>query len=331
MCHRRHPPRGALMAGSLLLAAVMSGLGSCGDPAAHGADGTAGARSTSDGSGTATPSTAPPAASTPAPAEVTATQATAIPATSGGTTKAPSAPAGSGDPTASFRQLRSRLHARSLGLVYAPLGDPHPVRLGDWQTGPAWSTIKVPLGVAALRRSSTGEVPGLVHRAITESDNAAAEALWGGLGNGQPAATAVDSVLADHGDRSTRTQSRQVRPPYTPFGQTTWSLTNQVTFVSKLYCSGHDTTVVREMTHISSAQAWGLGRLKGATFKGGWGPDPSGRYLVRQFGVVTIGSAQVAVAVAVEPDNGSFGRGTQNLDLVAAWLRQNVHPASGSC
>jgi hypothetical protein len=252
------------------------------------------------------------------------------------TARTPTTPEGSGPSgdaalNASFRKLQAKLHSRSLGLAYQPLGDTHLVQLGDWETGPAWSTVKVPLSVAALRRSSSDEVVSLVHRAITESDNSAAEALWGVLGGGQPAATAVDAVLASYGDRSTHTQSRQIRPPFTPFGQTTWSLTHQVTFMSRLYCSADASSVIQEMNHISAGQRWGLGTLPGATFKGGWGPDTSGRYLVRQFGVVTLGRARVAVAVSVEPGSGSFSEGTRDLDQIATWLRKNVHPTSGSC
>jgi hypothetical protein len=72
---------------------------------------------------------------------------------------------------------------------------------------------------------------------------------------------------------------------------------------------------------VTSSQRWGLGRIARARFKGGWGPDTHGRYLVRQFGLVPRGSQVIAVAVAVEPANGSFATGTAELDQVAAWLR----------
>lgn len=231
---------------------------------------------------------------------------------------------------AGFDRLVAGLGVRSAGLVYAPVGGT-PVRLGSWRTGPAWSTMKVPLSLAALRRSDSANVRALVHRAITASDNQAAEALWSGLGGGHAAGNAVDQVLVAHGDRRTRTQSQRIRAPFTPFGQTVWSLTDQVTFASALACSAGDRPVAEEMAGVTAAQRWGLGRLPSAAFKGGWGPDPAGRYLVRQFGVVSLDGHLVAVAIAVEPADGSFDGGVRALNRIADWLRRSVHPTSGGC
>lgn len=232
---------------------------------------------------------------------------------------------------AGFARLTGTLRVRSAGLAYAPLGDGLPTLLGEWEAGPAWSTMKVPLGIAALDRSDSASVRQLVHRAITESDNQAAEALWSQLGGGRTAADAVDAVLATHGDDRTHTQSQRIRPPYTPFGQTVWSLTDQVRFASALACSSQDQPVVDEMTHVVSAQQWGLGRLPSATFKGGWGPDHAGRYLVRQVGLISLNGHPVAVALAAEPTSGSFDDGVQALNRMTDWIRQSIHPATGGC
>jgi hypothetical protein len=191
--------------------------------------------------------------------------------------------------------------------------------------------MKVPLSLTALGRSDTAGTTSLVHKAITESDNAAAESLWSGLGSGDTAASAVDAILAAHGDTTTRTQSQRIRPPYTPFGQTTWSLARQVTFASSMACSAADRPVYQEMSQVIASQRWGLGQLQGAAVKGGWGPDPSGRYLVRQFGIVRLDGHLVAVAVAVTPSSGSFDDGVHALDRVTGWMKQHVHPASGGC
>lgn len=240
-------------------------------------------------------------------------------------------PTASGDLSRSFDAMRARLGVRSVGLAFAPLGAPRAVTLGAWESGAAWSTIKVPLSMAALGRSTAPDVVTLVHRAVTESDNTAAERLWASLGGGQRAAAAVNAVLTRFGDRLTRTQARRVRPPFTPFGQTTWSLPDQVTFVESLYCSPSGAPVVAEMSRIASGQRWGLGGIRGAVFKGGWGPDLHGRYLVRQFGIVRVEGHHVAVAVAVEPRSGSFADGTRALDTVTRWVSTNLHPASGAC
>jgi hypothetical protein len=251
--------------------------------------------------------------------------------TTGTATQTATTTASSADLTTSFAALRPTLGVRSVGLVFAPVGAGTLTQLGDWKAGPAWSTMKVPLSLAALQQSATAGTTSLVHKAITESDNAAAESLWSQLGSGDPAAAAVDAVLASHGDTATRTQPQRIRPPYTPFGQTTWSLARQVTFASRMACSTADSPVYQEMSQVIASQRWGLGQLPGAAVKGGWGPDPSGRYLVRQFGVVRLDGHLVAVAVAVTPSSGSFDDGVHALDKVTDWLKQHVHPTTGGC
>lgn len=193
--------------------------------------------------------------------------------------------------------------------------------LGPLQEGAAWSTIKVPLSIAALRAHGTAD-QGLVDAAITRSDNAAAEALWSGLGEPAAAGAAVDEALADHGDTTTRTQTRQVHPPYSAFGQTSWTLGGQVRFGTSVACAQDPASVavVDSMGRIVSDQAWGLGRLDGAAFKGGWGPGTDGRYLVRQMGLVTVEGRRYAVALAARAADGSFAGGIAALDTLAAWL-----------
>ncbi|MDN6461009.1 MAG: S-adenosylmethionine synthetase, partial [Corynebacterium flavescens] len=63
--------------------------------------------------------------------------------------------------------------------------------------GPAWSTIKVPIAIAALR---DGASPELVNLAIEQSDNDAAYALWSQVKWSEDNATAaIDEVLAGGG------------------------------------------------------------------------------------------------------------------------------------
>ena len=85
-----------------------------------------------------------------------------------------------------FATLRSET-AGTIGIVALPLGGGAPVVLGDWSSGAAWSTSKVPLSIAALRADPPADT-GLVTSAITASDNASAEALWSGLGDPETAA-----------------------------------------------------------------------------------------------------------------------------------------------
>jgi len=223
--------------------------------------------------------------------------------------------------TASFARLRPTLPARRVGVAVVVVGRSDPLTLGTWRTGPAWSTIKVPLSIAALHQANSRS---LVKRAITRSDNAAAEALWARLGSGRRAASRVDAVLAADGDRHTRTQWRKVRTAFTPFGQTMWSLADQLRFTGGLACDRHAALVRADMAAVVPSQRWGLGRVAGARIKGGWGPDTSSRYLVRQLALVPRGHDLVAVVVAVEPSNGSFAQGVRALDRVAAWLRASL-------
>ena len=258
------------------------------------------------------PATAAALTTTPATAPATVTALTTTP------------PAWRRTLAASFARLQPRLHARSVGVALVVVGRTDPLTLGTWRSGPAWSTIKVPLSIAASQHVDSASTRQLIHRAITRSDNAAAEALWARLGSGRRAASEVDAVLRADGDGRTRTQWRQVRPPFTPFGQTTWSLAGQLAFTRHLACDRHAASVRTQMSAVVSAQRWGLGRLSHARIKGGWGPDPHGRYLVRQLALVPRGDDLVAVVVAVQPSNGTFAQGTRALDVVAAWLRASL-------
>src|SRR6185437_16149028 len=119
---------------------------------------------------------------------------------------------------ADFARLAARLHAVA-GIAISAVGSQGvPITLGDWQSGPAWSTIKVPLIIAALRDENPPVVTGAMTAAITESDNAAAESIWAALGDPLTAASKVEAVLRQAGDPTT-VQSRKIRPEFSAFGQ----------------------------------------------------------------------------------------------------------------
>jgi hypothetical protein len=223
---------------------------------------------------------------------------------------------------ADFTQLQPTL-AGEVGIAIMPVGGGRMTIFGDWTTGIAWSTIKVPLAVAALRHDPEGAAAN-AEAAITVSDNDAAEALWVSLGDGLEAAQAVQEVLDEAGDATTGVAGPKTKLDYTAFGQTEWTLANQVRFASRLPCLEETSTVVRLMEQITPEQRWGLGIIDGAEFKGGWGPDTSGSYLVRQFGVVSSRSGQVAVALAAQPDSGAFSEGVTMLDRMATLLDQHL-------
>ncbi len=237
---------------------------------------------------------------------------------------------------AEFSELESSLHAK-MGMVVSAVGTGQDaITLGDWDQGPAWSTIKVPLVIAAYRQSDPQQVTDAMKAAITESDNAAAEKLWAQLGDPATAAARVQQILQETGD-PTVVESRKVRPEFTAFGQTIWSLVNQVRFTASAVCNGANDPIFNLMSQVEPDQRWGIGRtglsgVLGAEFKGGWGPSPSGKYLVRQIGVLTVPAGKIAVAIAAEPTSGSFDDGTHDLDEVAKWLTNHLGSLSvGEC
>ncbi len=239
---------------------------------------------------------------------------------------APPSQAASNDPaalTADFAQLENRLHAK-MGLVVSAVGSGTPPRAwGDWQEGPAWSTIKVPLVIAAYRQATPPQVSDSMKAAITESDNAAAESLWAQLGDPPAAAQQVQQVLQEAGD-PTAVESRRLRPEFTAFGQTIWSLTNQIRFTAMAFCNSANGPIFKLMGQVEPSQTWGIGGIPGSEFKGGWGPSPSGKYLVRQIGVLPAPGGNIAVAAAAEPESGSFNDGIQDLVEVAKWLTTHI-------
>lgn len=228
---------------------------------------------------------------------------------------------------ASYAELAAGVRGK-LGMAVMPVGGEQAITFGEWTTGPAWSTMKVPLTIAALRRSPSSSNYA-ASAAITQSDNAAADALWQSLGTPQEAAQAVQAVLREGGDTKTVVPATRARSEHSAFGQAEWSLTDQVRFASRLPCLPQAERVTSLMEQVVTSQRWGLGEFSGAEFKGGWGPDVSGNYLVRQFGVVNVPSGQLAIAIAVQPESGSFSDGMNILDKLATVVSQHLDELSG--
>ena len=141
----------------------------------------------------------------------------------------------------------------------------------------------------------------------------------------------VEDILRLGGDATTVVQSQRVRPEFTAFGQTVWSLDDQTRFAAHLPCLGmaEADAVITQMSN--SAQRWGIAD-DGAPAKGGWGPDEQGNYLVRQFGVMQTPAGQTAVSLAAYPADGSFDSGVAAVNRLADWL--DAHRAdlpSGTC
>jgi hypothetical protein len=185
---------------------------------------------------------------------------------------------------------------------------------GSWTSGHAWSTIKVPIAVAALTKSASKTNDALAVRAITASDNDAAKALWQSLGSSAAARQATDALLRQTGDLTTSTTWDAGIPGSSTFGMTTWTLADQVALAANFPTGTAADRVWQLMGQISAAHSWGLGQIEDAHFKGGWGPDDGG-YTVRQFGQIPAADGCTAVAIAAwAPD---FATGQRALDLLA--------------
>ncbi len=227
-----------------------------------------------------------------------------------------------------FAPLQRRLSGPA-GLSVVPVGTRADLTVGRWRSGVAWSTIKVPLAIAALDQSSTPRTRTLVRQAVTHSDNAAAAVLWNGLGPPKRASAATQRVIRTAGDDKTVVQGRRVRPGSSPFGQTIWALPDQARFAAGLGCRSDASAVLELMGQVVASQRFGLGELSGARAKPGWGPVGSG-YLVRQVAVVTTGDGRAyGVAAAVQARD--LAHGQADLDRMADWLRPRLRqlpPAS---
>jgi hypothetical protein len=216
---------------------------------------------------------------------------------------------------ASFEQLSAAVPA-NVGVAIA-----RPDRtysLGRWTSGVAWSTIKVPLAIAALRADSA-RAQDLVVKAITESDNPASERLWSQLGNPADAARKVQLIIGECGDAATVVELRRLRRGFTAFGQTQWTLERQARFAAQLPLIPDGAAVIDLMHQLTIGQRWGLA-AKGYAAKAGWGPGIQGDYLVRQFGIVPTQSGEWGVALAAEAHDGVLETGVEVVNSLSNWL-----------
>jgi hypothetical protein len=220
---------------------------------------------------------------------------------------------------ASFERLAAVLPA-TIGVAIAAPGRAEGLSLGRWPGGVAWSTIKVPLAIAALRHDRSLAKESVV-KAITESDNAASERLWSQLGEPAKAAQRVQAIIRETGDATTAVESQRIRPGFTAFGQTRWTLGRQAQFAANLAGIADAAGVVDLMSSLVADQRWGLA-AKGVAAKGGWGSGLDHGYLVRQFGIVPTESGRLGVALAAE--SRTFETGVDVVNQMTEWLFGNL-------
>lgn len=236
-----------------------------------------------------------------------------------------------------------------LGLAVAPLGGGPIEQAGDLETGTAWSTMKVPLVVALVRSAGGWDALSVEERtearlALTRSDNEAALALFDRLqeleGGLVPASDAIEEVLRHSGDAETHVNAEPNDEGFSTFGQTPWSTEASATFVRALAAGcllGETDTreVTSLMEEVVADQRWGLGEAGYPTgtrlaFKGGWGPQPGGGYLVRQIGVLSGSDDGLVISViATSPgsDSAAFAAGREMVTQAARWLERAIGTA----
>jgi hypothetical protein len=229
-------------------------------------------------------------------------------------------------------------------IAVVPLSGGRVQTLGGNTASHGWSTMKVPVLAALIKaRDSTGlssAERAWAEAAITASDNASILSLFGDLeqlkGGLAGASGYIQSLFRLSGDR--RTVVATAPPPsgaVTTFGQTEWSPVASTMFMSALgrgclLSTSRTDYVLSLMQNIEPGESWGLGSagFRSIAFKGGWGPERTGGYLVRQAGIIHVGSpGAVAVAIVALPP-GSFASGTETLTRTASWLARHLRTTS---
>lgn len=198
---------------------------------------------------------------------------------------APGQRAPQGNPAAIQAQLDALVHdvqARHGGRATVSVaGASTQFTAGDNRPEPAFSTMKVPSGIIALRNNPA--TYGDVEASVIRSDNPASYRL-----NAVVPGPALNDVIAEAGSRTTNTAAWRMG--------TMWTTSDQAQFASGLRCvAGHE-PVLEMMGRIIPEQRWGIGRIPGARFKGGWNFYEGG-HLARQFGLIPGPNGDVAVAI----------------------------------
>lgn len=173
------------------------------------------------------------------------------------------------------------------------------IAVGDKGKGPVWSTIKVPIAIAALK---DGADKSLVDLAIKESDNDAAYSLWSQVQWHEGSADkAVEELLEDYGSHADIHN--------TAFGYSTWSLKDQAVFGAELPCLEEADYVHKVLKDIVSWQKIGLSKEERTRAKSGWGLDEDeNEYTYRQFGVHEVTGKRVGVALSVVTDGEDYAK-----------------------
>ena len=230
------------------------------------------------------------------------------------------------DLRAGLQELIEQVDAAHDGEVGVSVTTPEGlVSAGDVEVAKAWSTIKVPIAIAAMQKEVGTELQ--VEDTISYSGNEEAAALWAALGGGEQAAATVDSLLWRNGGIAhTRTTVDEYPGEATPIGFIPWSLEGQATFASRLPCIPGVETVWEAMGNIAPWQRAGLGEIDGMHFKGGWSEeeDEDYSYTYRQFGALPTEEGTLGVAIIAHPEDGSHATASEMLNDLAQGIEELI-------
>lgn len=222
-----------------------------------------------------------------------------------------------------FSQVQTRLSGPA-SVALMPVGGGRSLQAGEKTNGYAWSIIKVPIALVALRERDTASVREDVVLALRDSDNDAAARLWDVAGESSGSGKAVQSLLREAGDDTTDA----LRGSRDGFGHIRWSVGDSAQFTAMLPCLEGAEPVLEEMANVGTNQHWGFANVPGARVKGGWGPVHE-RYLVRQIAVLPAAEGTAVASVIV--DSPTFEQGQQDLDILADWAAGFAEGMGGSC
>lgn len=201
--------------------------------------------------------------------------------------------------------LVREVNSRHSGWVAVSVAGPGvSMTAGDNRPIPAFSTFKVPTSIAALRQDPAFYPD--AELAITQSDNAAQHRMEAAVPS-----QAVADVIGQAGSRTTN--------PAGWWMSTLWNTSDQAEFASGLRCVPGYEPVYDLMGRIVPWQRWGLGRIEGAHFKGGWMYGDGGHY-ARQFGLIPGPNGDIAVSITAF-SHGGYEESFAMLDELADGVR----------
>lgn len=203
----------------------------------------------------------------------------------------------------------SSLRIKNASVAVTPLGSGRTLTVGDHRRDFAWSTIKVPIVVAADSRRTGSRADKAA--ALRYSDNAAARRVYDSLGPSRR--SILNRHLRKNGDPRTRTSA--VAP-----GLTYWHVAHQSRYASHIACSAKARPARIEMKKARPSYPFGLlqTKLRSRTIqKIGYGGTE-----VRQLAIVTLSDGR-RYGVSILADGG-FTPARSKVDRIARWVANRL-------